>query len=442
MRKTAEILTTEVGSTFTKLTCYVEQGGALVLGGQVVGLTTITAEEGVVQGYRRCLAELESRFGIAHFGRRYLSSSAAGGLRIVVCGLTPNLTTKAALETALGAGGVILKTVSGAITPSKARDIEAINPNLVLLCGGLDDGEEDAVLDNARVLADLRIDSIVIYAGNQAIREEVRIAFTQAGKACVCTENVYPRVDEFRFELVQNIIREVFEKDVVKAKGLEAIQEDNGLAIPTPLAVSLAMEVLATVVGDLVAIDIGGATTDIHSIVTPNPMSRAIQATLEPRLKRTVEGDIGVFHNLKNLVAPDEEGELAISSPFDERLDLRKFAQRACRIALPRHAGTKVHAHNGQKPIDLIYGRDLSGVRTVVGTGGAIIHGFRDAGEFKEAFRDMPQGKLLPFPIDRALIDKRYVLSSIGLLAGDWPAQAARFLEAEFDERSPGSNLR
>lgn len=433
MTRVAEILTVEVGSTFTKLAFYSEQQGALVLGGQVAGLTSMS-EQDVALGYRRGLAELAARFGVVDFGRRYLSSSAAGGLRMVVCGLTPNLTTKAALESALGAGGVVLKSISGSIAGRHAQQIEQLQPNLLLLCGGLDNGEERAVLENAQALAALRSAAVIVYAGNQAIRDDVRAIIQDSGKTCICSENVYPRVDDFRFREVQTIIRRVFETEVVKAPGIALIQQETAAPIPTPLAVSQAVELLAGVFGDLVVLDVGGATTDVHSYVAPQAAPQQIQATLEPALKRTVEGDLGVFHNLKNLVEPDEADVLTITSPLDQRLDLRKYARRACRSGLERHSGSKVRVHTTSKLVDVVYGRDLSGVRTLIGTGGAIIHGFRDRDDFRQVFDRLPTRHLLPHTIERLLIDRRYVLSSIGLLAQDYPQEAARFVAEEFGQ--------
>jgi MutL protein len=433
MSKSADVLTIEIGSTFTKLAFYWITHGTLQLGGRVSGLTTI-GEQDVSIGYRYLLAEIEAAYGITCFEKKYLSSSAAGGLRIVVCGLTYNLTTKAALESALGAGGVVVKSIVGAINKRQAADIEKLNPNLILLCGGLDYGEEEVICQNAHVIADLKIDSVLIYAGNRVIQDEIKHVFATNQKKCVITDNIYPQVDQFHFQDVQTLIRQVFETEVVKAPGIECIQNETMPPIPTPLAVSYVTEVMGSLLGDLMVFDIGGATTDLHSYVAPKADCAVVQATLEPPLKRTVEGDIGVFYNLKNLLEPHENEALYITSPLDSRIDLPTYSRRACQKALDRHSGTKMRIHNGARLVDIIYGRDLTSVKSVIGTGGAIIYGFSDSPSFEQAFIDLPTEKLVPQKIEHCLIDQRYILSSIGLLAQEYPAEVSKFLAEEFAE--------
>lgn len=422
----ADILTVEIGSTFTKVAFFTTNNGMLRFGGRLATYTTIQQND-VSLGYQYLLNQLKLQHGISHFGQTYLSSSAAGGLRIVVCGLTFNLTTKAALESALGAGGVVLGSVAGRITPSKAREIESIKPNLILLCGGLDFGEEAVILENAEVLAASKSDAIFVYAGNAAIQKQVATIFKQANKPCIVTENVYPKVDDFRFRVVQEIIRKVFETEVIKAPGVERIQQETAPPIPTPLAVSYAVEHLGQMVGDIVVLDVGGATTDVHSYIKPRNDPDTIQATLEPALKRSVEGDIGVFHNIQSLFETDSE-RFDLSSPTDSRLDLTKYARKACEIGLLRHCGSKARMHTGTKMVDVIYGRDLSTVAVVVGTGGAIIYGTPQAHSFQQFFANLPENGLLPRASKHFWVDRHYLLSSIGLFVKDHPQAATTLL--------------
>jgi len=315
MSKAADILTVEVGSTFTKLIFYRCDGGRLTLGGRASGLTTIGCGD-VSLGYRQLLSRLDSTYGVSRFGEIYLSSSAAGGLRVVVCGLTRNLTTKAALESALGAGGIVLESITGLISKRQAAQLAEMNPGMILLCGGLDGGEEATLLQNAAIVSELPVDATIVYAGNQAIREEVREILVSKNKKVVLSEsNVYPRVDEFRFREVQDIIRRAFEINVVKAPGIEAIQRETRPPIPTPLAVSYATELLGQEIGNLIVFDVGGATTDVHSYVSDGQGQDRVQATIEPPMKRSVEGDLGVFYNLENLMEAEEH--FSPGSPTD-----------------------------------------------------------------------------------------------------------------------------
>src|SRR5579884_3351670 len=157
MHKKQYLLAIEVGSTFTKLVLFALENGSLSFEGRISTRTSLR-EGDVSLAYDYLLSQLSVNYGVTQFHKKYLSSSAAGGLRMVVCGLTHNLTTKAALESALGAGGIVLESISGIISERKATHLAALNPNIILLCGGLDYGEEEIILRNAETLARLKTD--------------------------------------------------------------------------------------------------------------------------------------------------------------------------------------------------------------------------------------------------------------------------------------------
>lgn len=429
MTKADHLLAVEVGSTFTKLVLFTIERGFLKLRGRISAKTSI--DEGDVSlTYRNLLSQLYVQYGVSQFRKVYLSSSAAGGLRMVVCGLTYNLTTKAALESALGAGGIVLESTAGLISERKAAQFTAINPNIILLCGGLDYGEEDVVLHNAEILAKLEVEATVIFAGNKCIKGDIDRIFKKYDKKVIISENVYPRVDDFHFHEVQEIVRKTFETEVVKAPGIEKIQQDTTPPIPTPLAVSYAAELLGKKLGGLVVLDVGGATTDVHSYVTEEDREHTLLLTLEPPIKRSVEGDLGVFHNIKNLL--DQEESFTITEPTDVKLDLAKYARRACQKALWRHSGTKTTVHTGQSRVNVVYGRDLSSVKTLIGTGGALIYGFPEEVRFNTLLEGLPEDKLIPRKIENYIIDRRYLMSSLGLLSKDYPQEVIQFLIDNF----------
>ena len=425
MSEKHHLLAIEVGSTFTKLVLCALEHGSLNFVGRLATRTSLH-EGDVSLAYRALLSQLSADYGVTQFHKQYLTSSAAGGLRMAVCGLT----TKAALESALGAGGIVLKSMSGVISERKAAHLSTLNPNVILLCGGLDYGEEEIILRNAETLARLKTEAIVIFAGNQCIKEEVKTLFEKNDKKVILSENVYPRVDHFRFRDIQGIVRETFETEVVKAPGLEKIQRDTTPPIPTPLAVSFAVELLGKATGGVVAFDVGGATTDVHSYIGEEERDDSVLLTIEPPIKRSVEGDLGVFHNLQNLLDPNEQ--INLLDPLDITQDLAIYARRACQRALLRHSGTKTLVHTGVKKVNAIHGRDLSTVETVIGTGGALIYGFPAGQDFNTLLANLPEGKLTPRRVKKYLIDQHYLLSSLGLFSQDYPQEVLQFLQKHF----------
>ncbi|MFD8525603.1 glutamate mutase L, partial [Streptomyces capillispiralis] len=215
------LISVEVGSTFTKLAGFTEHRGDLTYLGRT---ESRTAPPG--QDVGRAVDELIDRAPFLK-GRGWdaavLSSSAAGGLRIAVSGLTPTLSTKVAKEVSLGAGGIVVHSVSGKVKPQDTKKIAELKAGLILVCGGTDGGEESIVLSNARMLADSPTDGLFVYAGNEHVQDEILDIFRSFGKRCVATSNVYPGDDRYHFEEVRELIRMSFDRDVVKAPGVDAL---------------------------------------------------------------------------------------------------------------------------------------------------------------------------------------------------------------------------
>jgi len=84
-----------------------------------------------------------------------------------------------------------------------------------------------------------------------------------------------------------------------------------------------------------------------------------------------------------------------------------------------RHCGERVAVHSGTKLVDVVYGRDLSAVKTVIGTGGAIIYGYPNGHGFETTLQGLPDGKLVPLAVENYLVDRQYLMSSLGLMARD-----------------------
>ena len=186
--------TTTVVSAFAGLREYPAATPSLV--GQGVAATSI-ADGDVTIGVSAARAELEAALGASVEPELTLAtSSAAGGLRMTVHGLTQRMTAMAAREAALGAGAVVKYQTAGRLRAHDLREIEAVHPNLILLAGGVEGGDCDTVIANAAELAKLQDRPIVVYAGNSVVCSDAQELLEAAGFRVKLTSNVYPAVDE------------------------------------------------------------------------------------------------------------------------------------------------------------------------------------------------------------------------------------------------------
>lgn len=424
------VLSLEVGSTFTKLVAFAATRDDLRLLGRWTTRTTVTD---VRVGARQVLAQARDA-GITSVGEVRLSSSAAGGLRIAVCGLTPTLSTKIGLEVALGAGGVVVHATSGELDVRDVADVIRSRPGLVLICGGTDDGERSAVLATVAALAKADGDPLFVFAGNRRARAEAEELLADAGKRAMSADNIYPESGHFRFDEVRELIRVGFERDVVKAPGIAELQREFGTGcVPTPLAVSRAVRLLGERLGGLLAFDVGGATTDVHSYLPDQLAADTLRATVEPELKRTVEGDLGVFHNLANLV-DDGEPVPALDEPIASADRLRQYALRAVERGLARHCGRVVRAQPGVLSGQVVYGADLRSVPAVLVTGGALLHGLTDPADLRTPLAEVATSRLAPDRVRVWLADRHYLMSSLGTLLPDRAGAVDGFLDRTLDE--------
>lgn len=428
------LLSVEVGSTYTKLSVLcLDKEGLRLLGRSATRTSLAAGDVGVA------VAELLHRagdLGVRGGEPAVLTSSAAGGLRIAVSGLTPTLSTKVGTEVALGAGGVVVFAAAGRLSARQVDTMAAAGPGLVLICGGTDHGESDAVLANTTALAAVPTDAVYVYAGNAQASAEACEILAAAGLRHVSAENVYPDGDVYRFAEVRDLIREIYERDVVKAPGIEALRERLGTGcVPTPLAVSWAVQELGAKVGGLLAVDVGGATTDVHSYVVGGPADGVLAAGFEPALKRTVEGDLGLYHNLPNLVAEDERAP-ADAEPITDVDRLRPFTMRAVERGLERHCGRSVRVHDGHGLREVLHGADLRGVPAVLLTGGALRHESPASPGLAGVVDGLRSRRMVPEDVRFWLVDRNYLMSSLGALLPHRPEAVSRFMELALEEGS------
>ena len=442
----AMALLIDFGSTYTKLRAVDLAVGAIVAAGQ--GPSTVTDD--ITVGMRAALDDLSAHMGgLPDFNHRLASSSAAGGLRMVTAGLVKELTAEAARQAALGAGARLVGSYAYRLTKADLDGIVALAPDVLLLSGGTDGGNSEVILHNAHLLADSPLDCPVIAAGNRNAADEIRALFEAAGKPLSVAGNVMPTFQELDIDPAREAIRQIFVDRIVHAKGIDrAAAMFDAVLMPTPAAVMAGAKLLSEGtaaqpgLGPLVVIDIGGATTDVHSIATGEPANEGVvqYGLPEPHDKRTVEGDLGMRHNarpivetagLESIAADAGVNDAAVENWLariannveilpggkeDQAVD-RAMARAAIAIAMKRHAGSIRIAHTATGPVTVQQGKDLTGVAVLIGTGGALAHAADPAGILAAALGDdRDQASLRP-RAPAMYIDRDYLLYAAGLLA-------------------------
>lgn len=327
-------LVVDFGSTFTKIGLFDAQTEAFEL--RYVPTTPDDIRVGLANGLG-VLPECEARqdwqpleAAMSQYDIKLPCSSAKGGLKMVTVSLVKEESGFAADLAALTAGAKLLNSYDSKLTPDQARHIyETDQPEIILLTGGANNGgDTETQLHNARLLAEhakyatyTRYGVPVIYAGNQDCRAEIERIFQDNSVDIRLTENVMPEVNTFRIEVVNEVIRELFQTVIIRGKGFDVVEEYmSDKFIPTPRAAFRGINLLAKGFGDqpglgnIMALDIGGATTDFYSNVLDNPLYIYPGTDNAKRLKRTilktpntplayrrVEGKYGLSYNAENV---------------------------------------------------------------------------------------------------------------------------------------------
>jgi len=435
MKIPAEILVADIGSTLTKLCAYgrLDSDNPVFLG-QGIGLTSVSQGD-VSIGLAAASQDLEERFGIDTAGAELMAaSSAAGGLQMSVHGLTPDMTLRAAREASLGAGAIVKYTTAGYIQDGDLLEIARTAPDIIMLAGGVDYGDREVVTANARALATLECVAPIIYAGNITARADIVSILQAAGKKVLVVDNVYPKIDELHIGPVREVIQNVFSEHIITAPRMEKIKDRiRGEIIPTPGAVMRSAELLYETIGDLVVVDIGGATSDVHSVTDGSQKFARMMIAPEPRAKRTVEGDLGIYINAGNIIKAANGAITAFApEPLPKESSGREryalLAKWAVDLSLWRHAGEVRIAYGAYGRNELVEGKDLTAVKYVIGTGGALTRlGMGNA--ILGSVRQDPRGcKLLPPPATPVLLDRHYIMATAGVLSQIHKEAAAKLL--------------
>ncbi|MGB7817568.1 MAG: glutamate mutase L [Ornithinibacter sp.] len=436
----ATVLCVDVGSTFTKAVALDVTTGAVL--GTASRPTTVSTD--VMHGIEAV------REGLAEHGEPeevLVCSSAGGGLRLAVVGYERAVTAEAGHRVGLSAGARVVHVACGPLTGVDVHALRASAPDLVLLVGGTDGGNSDVLLHNAHRIAAARLSAAVVVAGNADSADEVAGILAATGRRHVVTDNVLPRIGVVAPEPAREAIREAFLTHVIGGKGLSRGQEFARMVrAATPDAVLRGVEVVAEVVGgDVLVVDVGGATTDVYSVITPQGEDAAIHREVVGTLwhARTVEADLGMRWNAEGIVeAAFREGitlstnvvryAARVASDISHLPDTQPewqaeeaLATAATMVAVRRHGRPP---HPSERP------RPLVDVALVLGSGGVLRHAPDGLAPrvLDAVVSDHGGGWRVPRAA-RAAVDTAYLLFAVGLLADRRPG-AARALAARLAE--------
>lgn len=464
------ILAADVGSTTTKTVLFEKADGGWTLVGKTIAPTTVEAPDlDVMVGLRNSLSKLEARTGVKLLeGVRLIhpargqdgvdlfvaTSSAGGGLQMLVTGVIKTMTAESAHRAALGAGAIVTDIVSVDDQRTLVERLEAIKgirPDMVLLTGGTDGGNISDVLAITEYVAmanpeprfgkDFKIP--VIYAGNIDARDHIP-AVVGDEMDLFFVDNIRPVLEKEELAPARSEIHRLFLEHVMAhAPGYRTLLTwADGSVRPTPVAVGDALKHLAGIRGqNLLGVDIGGATTDMFSVV-------------DRQFYRTVSANLGMSYSLANVMSeagvesvmkwlPWEADEGAVRNwsmskmvrpttlpETTEDLMLEQaVAKEALRLSLEHHKSL-VRGLKGvrqQRDVGDIFNQTGTGksliemlkIGAIVGSGGVLSYAPRRsqaAMMLLDAFQ--PEG------VTDLLVDSQFLLPHIGVLM-DQDSEAA-----------------
>jgi uncharacterized protein (TIGR01319 family) len=475
-------LCADVGSTYTKAAAVDLDTGVLL----ATASSPTTVDSDVLHGLDAALAAVTVHLPPgATVVSTDVCSSAGGGLRLAVVGYERLVTAEAGRRVGLSAGARVVHTATGRLDQAGLAALSSAHPDLVLLVGGTDGGDEEVLRHNAHLLSSPRplpaadtaphLACPVVLAGNTQAREDVTRLLRAGGVDVVPTANVLPRVGVLDPEPARAAIRDVFLRHVIGGKGLSQGNRFASLVRgATPDIVLTAVSVLAEELeADLVVVDVGGATTDVYSVVRADPdHSRGIgDVAGEHAQSRTVEGDLGLWPSAPGLVDAAEAERLLYAGEYDrlaaaaarraggthpaeahagrpgtdpvraeadpgradegradEEATDRRLAELAAVIAVRRHARATR--------------RDLRRTSLLVGSGGAFRRA--DPASARPILRAVTTDHAGGWPVPEAatvIVDRDYLLAPVGLLVPAHPevarALARRLVPAGWGQRCP-----
>ena len=471
------IVATDCGSTTTKaiLIKLVDGEYRLIVRGEAP--TTVEAPfEDVTRGVLNAIREVEELSGhevldgesIIHpnDGNRgvdiYLStSSAGGGLQMMVAGVVKSMTAESAERAALGAGAIVMDVLAsndGRLPHQQIERIRHLRPDMILLSGGIDGGTITHVVELGQIISaadprprlGLGFKLPVIYAGNKNARPEVAKLLEQKTSLFVC-ENLRPVLERENLGPAREKIHDLFMEHVMaQAPGYDKLMEWTDAPImPTPGAVGSIIETIAKRQDiEVVGVDIGGATTDVFSV-------------FKDTFNRTVSANLGMSYSVSNVLAETGVDNVMRWVPFKlPELDVRNriknkmirpttvpqtledlkveqaIAREALRLAFEQHKSFAVSLKGVQqeRTISDAFNQSASGGTLVnmmdldllVGSGGVLSHAPRR----QQAAMMLIDG-FMPEGITRLAVDSIFMMPQLGVLAAVHEKAATEVFEKD-----------
>lgn len=453
------LISVDIGSTWTKAARFVLRNDRFeVVKRSVVPTTVAYLPDGFYAALNLLDAQTDWRSADAALCPLRFSSSAKGGLRVAVVGLVPEMSLEIGRLTAFSAGARICAAFPYRLTRGCIAKLERMQPDILLLCGGTDGGNERYVRENAVAIAASDFAGTIVYAGNNQAADA--IVDTLAGRDLRLAENLMPDFGRLNVESARNAIRQVFLDRIVSGKGLDRLVAQFACEpLPTPLSVYHLVEAIGQNVAgwqNFALIDMGGATTDFYTYTEAwHPDSGTVlKGIVEPRLKRTVEGDLGLrvsaasvleaakewleqqllqtntcFEKMIEYVDRLETGSSYLPAADNEQEQWfdQLLAEACVNHAMTRHAGTIEEVYTTAGPVWAQHGKDLRRIERVVGSGGYLAARGREgeACSFSPVASAAGKISLLPGRFNY-YADCDYIWPLLGNLAVDFPLAASR----------------
>ena len=461
------ILATDCGSTTTKAILIEKRNGVFRLIVRGEAPTTVEAPvEDVTQGVLNAVAEVQELAGrqiLTDDGKAIIkpydentkkgvdiyvsTSSAGGGLQMMVTGVVKTMSGESATRAALGAGAIVmdvLATNDGRLQHQKIQRIRHLRPDMILLSGGVDGGNTKQVIDLAETIAaaspkarlGVGYELPVLYAGNKEAREQIKNALGNK-VALDITDNLRPSMEKENLMPTRQKIQHLFLEHVMShAPGYPHLMELTDVPImPTPGAVGDIMQLISRKKGiTVVGADIGGATTDVFSVfqgiynksVSANyGMSYSIsnvfaEAGLE-NVMRWVPFEMDE-RDLRNRVKNKMIRPTTIPSLIEELIVEQACAREALRLSFDQHRSLAVGLKGVQqeRTIGDVFDQTMTGeslvnlkdLNMLIGSGGVLSHAPR-----RQQTAMMLIDSFLPEGITQLTVDSIFMMPQLGVLA-------------------------
>ncbi len=326
------ILATDCGSTTTKAILIEKKGEHYRLIARGEAPTTVEKPfEDVTKGALNAFRELEELTGVKILeGEKIIknakekegvdlyvsTSSAGGGLQMMVAGVVKSMTAESAARAALGAGAIVMETIAsndGRLPYQRVELIRNLRPDMILLAGGVDGGTKKHVIELAELIRaaeprprfGISYELPVIYAGNKEAREDIK-SILQDKAALSIVDNIRPVLEIENLRPARDKIHELFLEHVMAhAPGYPKLMSWTDVPImPTPGAVGLLMQKVSEIEGlEVLGVDIGGATTDVFSV-------------FQGVFNRTVSANLGMSYSVSNVMVEAGEKNILRWIPF------------------------------------------------------------------------------------------------------------------------------